>query len=62
MDFMGSAVASDRILGYNWENDALPFPIGLGLDAVIKLGPMPTKFRYRRAILGDNGRGLCEIT
>lgn len=28
---------------YNWENDAVTFPIGLGIDTIIKLGPVPTK-------------------
>jgi hypothetical protein len=28
---------------YNWESDQLSLPIGLGIDTVVKIGPMPMK-------------------
>lgn len=28
---------------YNWETDQLYFPIGIGFDTLVKIGPLPTK-------------------
>ena len=28
---------------YNWKTDQLSFPIGLGYDTLVKLGPLPVK-------------------